>query len=47
MTRASMRPTIAVAVCSYNRNKELANLLDALLASSAHLAIEQRWGWSS
>jgi succinoglycan biosynthesis protein ExoM len=37
MTSASMRPTIAVAVCSYNRNKELANLLDGLLASSAHL----------
>src|SRR5581483_690965 len=37
MTCASMRPTIAVAVCSYNRNEELSNLLDALLASSAHL----------
>ena len=37
MTSASMRRTIAVAVCTYNRNHELANLIEALLANAVHL----------
>src|SRR3954462_12841075 len=37
MTNAPVRPTIAVAICTYNRNEELVVLLNALLASSAHL----------
>jgi glycosyltransferase involved in cell wall biosynthesis len=38
MTGASALPTIAVAICTYNRNDALANLLEALLACVAHLA---------
>src|ERR1039458_2717997 len=34
----SATPTIAVAICTYNRNVELRVLLDALLVSVAHLA---------
>jgi glycosyltransferase involved in cell wall biosynthesis len=37
MTRALGHPTIAVAICTYNRNEALAVLLDALLISAAHL----------
>ena len=34
MASASTRPTIAIAVCTYNRNRELANLLEALIANA-------------
>jgi len=37
MTSVSARPTIAVAVCTYNRNELLEILLDALLDNAAHL----------
>ena len=38
MSGSSARTTIAVAICTYNRNDALATLLDALLAIAAHLA---------
>jgi succinoglycan biosynthesis protein ExoM len=38
MVGTSGRPTIAVAVCTYNRNEALATLLEALLTSVTHLA---------
>lgn len=37
-TGVPVRPTIAVAICTYNRNEPLAILLEALLACVAHLA---------
>jgi succinoglycan biosynthesis protein ExoM len=38
MVGTSARPTIAVAICTYNRNEALATLLEALLTSVRHLA---------
>ena len=38
MTGSSAPPTIAVAICTYNRNEALTTLLEALLCSAAHLA---------
>jgi glycosyltransferase involved in cell wall biosynthesis len=38
MIGTSAKPTIMVAICTYNRNDELALLLDALLVSVARLA---------
>jgi succinoglycan biosynthesis protein ExoM len=38
MVATSARLTIAVAVCTYNRNEALVNLLEALLTSVTHIA---------
>ena len=38
MGSSSSLPTIAVAICTYNRNEALAVLLEALLISVARLA---------
>ena len=35
---SSARRTIAVAICTYQRNEALTNLLEALLISAAHVA---------
>lgn len=37
MTQPPTRPKIVVAICTFNRNEPLANLLDALLVSAARL----------
>jgi GT2 family glycosyltransferase len=38
MTSSSLRPTIAVAICTYNRNEALTTLLTALLVSVERVA---------
>jgi len=38
MAGPSVTPTIAVAVCTYNRNEALATLLEALLVNAVHLS---------
>ena len=37
MTSLLVRPTIAVAVCTYNRNEALTTLLEALITCASHL----------